>query len=422
MMNSQYLKSVLRGLVEPLLAGLALLTLFLISIDMLWLDLALGLSGGLVLLIITNLAWRRYQLPAAATHVITAMAGIAGGGLAAIACGLFPYYIGDTLAASLVGLAVALMWLLLDGVAGILPQPRMRNPGWLLLCLLMLACPLGVVLFLQRPPPPMSIPMLPDIEETKDRISSDAMEALVAPAMRAVRADDRSQAEFLIERQIEAARIAHGAGSVREADILMSYGVELYSEGQLSDNRSIQQESLGYLRRAVTATRAAFGPRHPEVALALHSLADAEIDLAKANPPTTADAALIEAHAIRAAALGRHNMETIGTLVAIGALKGLPARVKANPVRLAEATAWLEKAIADAAPGRELGKFTRPALHAHLARIYLANGQRRKGLHELAQAQSGLAELDEAHAFHATMKINNVRSDFDLPSPTPPRR
>lgn len=260
------------------------------------------------------------------------------------------------------------------------------------------------------------------ITETKDRLPSDAMAALVMPAMEAVCNGDLGQAEFLIERQIEAARIAHGEHSIREADILSSFGVELYAEGQSSENNIIQQASLRYLSRAIPATRAAFGARDPEVALALHSLADAEIELADQAPSAIADAALNEAYDIRVATLGRHNLESVATLAALGRLEGLPARVKGDPVRLRHAVARFERAIVDTPRGPAAGTQSEPALRAQLARIYLANGKRRLGLTQLIRAEAGLTELGKAQALDVMVQLNNVRSDFDLPEPTPPRR
>lgn len=287
---------------------------------------------------------------------------------------------------------------------------------------LLLAAGLLMALWLLWPPD--APPPEPIITETKDRLPPEAMDALVQPAMNAARAGDMAEAEFLLERQIEAARLTMGEHSLREADLLTAFGIGLFTEGQEGVDARLQRAGLPYLRRAVTAMRAAVGPVHPEVALALHSLADAESLLAADNPPETADAALAEAHRIRIATLGRHDLESVATLAALGRIKGLPARVRGDAGRLAEARACLEQAIADTPRGPAAGTQSEPALRVQLARVMLANGQRAQGLAEVRRARAGLSALSERQQFDVIVQINALGDDFKLPQPAPipPRR
>lgn len=275
----------------------------------------------------------------------------------------------------------------------------------------------ALVMTYQAPPPP--------ITETKDRMPPEAMATLVAPAMAAVREGDLKQAEWLFQRQIEAVRTTQGMNSLKEADLLTAFGIGVLSFGQETEDSKLQHASLPYLRRAVPAMRAAFGDVHPEVALALHSLADAEVLLAEDNPPRSADSSLVEAHRIRVATLGRHDLETVATLAALGRLKGLPGRVNGDPARLAQAAKLMGQAIADTPRGPSAGTQSEPALRAQLARIYLANGERNRGLAEIQKARAGLPALSENQRLDVTMRLSELVSEFDLPdtaNATPPRR
>lgn len=292
--------------------------------------------------------------------------------------------------------------------------------GILLVVAVLLAAATLVVT--REPPAP---PPAPLITETKDRMPPEAMAALVAPAMTAVRDGDLKQAEWLFQRQIEAVRTTRGPNSLREADLLTAFGIGLFTAGQETDDKTLQEASLPYIRRAVPAMRAAFGDIHPEVALALHSLADAETVLSEDNPPPSTDTALVEAHRIRVATLGRDNLETVATLAGLGRVKGLPARVNGDPDRLAQAATLLEQAIADTPRGPAAGTQSEPALRAQLARIYLANGQRSRGLAEIEKARAGLPALSENQRIEVAVQLDGLALEFDLPEaaiPTPLRR
>lgn len=145
---------------------------------------------------------------------------------------------------------------------------------------------------------------------TKDRLSPERMEQLVARPMSILRASGLVAAQKDFDALLAAAVQAHGKGSVEEADLLTSFGVELFLADIDEDDASDAQASLEYLKRAIPAYRAAFGPRHPEVAVALNSYADALLQVKGDAALQEGEAALEEAYSIRVAALGPDNGET----------------------------------------------------------------------------------------------------------------
>jgi hypothetical protein len=142
--------------------------------------------------------------------------------------------------------------------------------------------------------------------ETKDRRPAEALAALVAGPAEPLRRGDVAASRAAFEALLGAARARHGAASVDELDLLSAYGVELFLAGR-------GMLAVQYLEQAVAVARQAFGVRHPETALALHSYAMAfsQVHLV---PPPQALAALEEALSIRREMLGPRNAETLAAL------------------------------------------------------------------------------------------------------------
>jgi hypothetical protein len=149
--------------------------------------------------------------------------------------------------------------------------------------------------------------------ETKDRLSPERMERLVATPMAAVRERGLRAGDAAFQRLVAAEEARSGRNSVKIADLLTAYGVELYLQGILPDDRALLQASRARLAAAVAVHRAAFGPDHPEVALALTSMADVDVHLNKGRLTPRAEAALREALRIRRASLGPQHRETLAT-------------------------------------------------------------------------------------------------------------
>src|SRR5687768_617740 len=101
--------------------------------------------------------------------------------------------------------------------------------------------------------------------ETKDHLSTERMEALVAGPMARVRAGDLAGGQRAFETLLDETSRRHGTGSAQAADLLMSFGVMVYTEGLLPNTGSkaddrLRASALPYLRRSVDAYRRAFGP------------------------------------------------------------------------------------------------------------------------------------------------------------------
>lgn len=165
---------------------------------------------------------------------------------------------------------------------------------------------------------------LPRMAETKDRLPEDAMERLVSAAMAQARGGNMAAADALFERQVMATRETRGPRSVQEADLLMAFGVQLFSAGAELEDLALQRASEPYLARSIDAYRAAFGTESAEVAVALNSHADVLLLLNDDEPVAAAEAELEEALRIRTAALGRRNVETIATRKQLARLHGHP--------------------------------------------------------------------------------------------------
>lgn len=168
--------------------------------------------------------------------------------------------------------------------------------------------------------------------ETKDRLTPEAMGQMVEGPIAMVHDEGLSSGERAFQRLLEEYVDRYGASSVQVADLLTAFGIGLYVQGYNDENPAESQASVKYLREAVPHYRQAFGAKHPEVAVALHSLADAEIKLNGHLTPE-AEAALNEALQIRRTALGPQNPETRATARRLARAKGIDCR--SDPVNSA---------------------------------------------------------------------------------------
>jgi len=174
--------------------------------------------------------------------------------------------------------------------------------------------------------------------ETRDRVPEEALAALTAGPTRLIAKGRIAEAERMFEALLRRQR----PGTAAVADHLTSFGLAFFG----AEDEALRARSIPYFRRAVEAARSAFGPAHPEFALALTTLADAQFELQPDDPPAEADAALGEAHRIRVAALGPRNIETLATLLKMAQIAGLPARTRGDPARIAAAATLYRQALA----------------------------------------------------------------------------
>ncbi len=148
--------------------------------------------------------------------------------------------------------------------------------------------------------------------ETKDRIPAEAMARMVEGPMSAVRERGLAEGDAAFERLLASEKAPDPSNRVLIADLYMAYGVALHMEWTGTDDQVLLHASRDRIRASIPLYRAAFGSTHPEVALALNSYADVEIDLNGDDSPQ-AEAALREALRIRRATLGAINAETLAT-------------------------------------------------------------------------------------------------------------
>jgi hypothetical protein len=224
------------------------------------------------------------------------------------------------------------------------------------------------------------------VPETKDRLSAEQMEHLVAGPMEIVRGESLAAGEAEFAKLIADARSKHGAQSVEAADLLTAFGVELYND----DPDPMSAESAAarrHLKEAVGAYRAAFGPTHPEVALALNSYADLEEKLAPDDPSPLVGALLEQSLEIRERTLGPRNPETNANLTRLANIYSLPLSLKRDPALFSKAVSYYRTAAANASSGPEGDETSnKAAIEMRLANLYARSGNPAAGLVEARRA------------------------------------
>jgi hypothetical protein len=175
-------------------------------------------------------------------------------------------------------------------------------------------------------------------KETKDRVTNEELKALVAEPL-ALAADGHvAQSDAGIRALVADAR--GRADTVRAADLLMGYAVGLYRDP------GTRRAAVPWLAQAAAAAEAAWGPAHPETALALQTYADGARRIDRDAPPPEAERALRQVLAIRVQALGADNGETVMTMRTLAeTLAAGPAAATPDPRRAAEAAALFTRAI-----------------------------------------------------------------------------
>ena len=80
--------------------------------------------------------------------------------------------------------------------------------------------------------------------------------------------------------------------------------------------------------------REAFGPDHPETALAMTDYVQVALKVFPEDPPSQVDAYAAESYRIRLARLGAGNGETITSLADLAQVEGLKSRTRGDPARI----------------------------------------------------------------------------------------
>lgn len=215
---------------------------------------------------------------------------------------------------------------------------------------------------------------------TKDRLSADDLRELVKLPLSDFMSGDESKGQTDFEALLDDQVRAKGPTSVEAADLLSAMGVSLYQAASDAGNEPLERKSLDYLRRAIGAHRAAFGPDHPEIALALNDFAQAELNLFPTDPTGDAEAALSDAYRIRMVALGPMDPETLDTMAALAQVQGLPSHTAGDSGKIASARALFEKAIKGEEPTAGQYPYRIGTLYLNYAKFCAAN-------HDLESAQ-----------------------------------
>lgn len=207
------------------------------------------------------------------------------------------------------------------------------------------------------------------------------MTALLAPALLLLAAlpqsaasdDDRlppERMEQLVGREIDAIatgevervfakfdqRLAQTQDVLKRADLLESFGVQLYIEitsgyQELPDQALLKKRCLEALAAAIPLYRQALGSDHREVAMAIVTYADVLFMFNESQPSADTDDLYREAHRIRVATLGRGDPVTVATLVSLARTSGALARTGGDQKQLDRALTLLNEALADLGEG-----------------------------------------------------------------------
>lgn len=207
---------------------------------------------------------------------------------------------------------------------------------------------------------------------TQARLSPERMESLVAGPMVLIRRGDAAAAEASVAALIAQAREHHGPRSVAEYDLLTAFGVRLLAANE-------KELARFYLRQAIDAGRRAFGPRHPESALALHTYADVIDPGEDSPPPAETVARMEEALAIRRETLGSSNVETLATLAALAKVKVRWAVATGENRAAAQAEALILEVMPAAEEEEEEDPQERHLPPPHMLRMELAKAYAASG-------------------------------------------
>lgn len=179
----------------------------------------------------------------------------------------------------------------------------------------------------------------------QERLDQARMEALVGKPMKAAASGDLDRSEREFAELLDVASRDPDRSKIDTADMLESFGVLLNTYVVLEKKIDARRRSIPYLERAIPAYQIAFGKDDPEVATVLHSYADAAMELAPLDPPSSVDRSYEEAHRIRKAALGPKAPATLSVLAQLGRVKGLVSRVKMRASSLDDALNALETVV-----------------------------------------------------------------------------
>lgn len=217
----------------------------------------------------------------------------------------------------------------------------------------------------------------------EDRMSFDELSAMVAGPAALLEGDDPTAAVTAFEALLARQAARHGEASIEIADHLMAFALALFEQSEAE----LRRRSLDYFERSIAAYRAALGPGHPEVALAIGTYADGALRLQPDDPPLGLEAELEIAHRIRAATRGPDHVVTASALLQIARVLGAPSRTRRDPQGIAIADNAFRRAIRALEPQPAFPHSqTAYAAYFALARMYVQNGRLTEALATVTEA------------------------------------
>jgi len=223
---------------------------------------------------------------------------------------------------------------------------------------------------------------------TKSRLSDAQFADLTAQPAAELQAGDIEKAKADFEVLLQSREGPDHESQVRYGDTLESFGVAMFMADQ-------KEASLAYLERGISAFRRAFGPRHPEVAVALNSWADAAKEISPESPPTGTDEAYEEAYEIRLASLGPSDPETLSNLVELANLKGLPARTNGDPAKVQTAANLFEQLIEALKQNPRSTPSNFGLVYSELSVMYAKNGDAKNAASNFDLAVRAVGQLPD---------------------------
>jgi len=253
--------------------------------------------------------------------------------------------------------------------------------------------------------PPETAPKTAPVVLTKDRNTPEALAAMVAGPIALMEEGDTAGGLKAFEDLVVEKGKRHGENSIEVADLLAAFGIALH-------DRDDVPLATSYLRRAAAVMKAVYGPRHPEVALAITDIAMAQWTDPGVPPPLEVDEALREAYDIRLATLGPDHPETAWNLGRLATLAGLPSRIDGRPERVEAAVVLGRRAIDALRVGLDPEHPDAVALaYVDLAEVYVRNKRLHEGLRAFADATREFEQI-EPRAPGLTIVLVTQAADF----------
>jgi tetratricopeptide (TPR) repeat protein len=263
--------------------------------------------------------------------------------------------------------------------------------GWSCALLLAASSLAGPATVGESPVSPVERPERPEPHRPEaERTHFDQLQRLIRRPVRLLDRGDLAGAEAAFEAELARHAGRTGRRAIGYSDRLMAMGLALFMQEEGTPRGAeMRRRSLDYLRRAVPATRSAFGADHREAALAIGTYAHAALEILPDDPPAGLEALLADAHRIYAAAYGASDIATARMLLHRAEVLGAPSRTRGDPAAVAAAAELFRQTgpIFERADEVELNGNLLPG-GLGIARMYVQHGR-------IAEA---LAAADEAAA------------------------